>query len=135
LIEIERSKMDIEMKVWGIIENDHKMIDELLNTKQVCELLKINRRTLFNWRIKGKLPFVKLLKKTIRFRKNDILNLIINNSIIITETNKEIERKADETLLRFLESDNISLVNFLVNLLFDKLGIQAIERRAFYGLV
>jgi excisionase family DNA binding protein len=100
LIGIERNKMDIEMKVWRMIENDHKMIDELLNTKQVCELLKINRRTLFNWRIKGKLPFVKLSKRTIRFRKSDILNLIINNTIIITETNKEIERKADEILAK-----------------------------------
>lgn len=100
MIGIEKNKMDIEMKVWRMIENDHKMTDELLNTKQVCEILKINRRTLFNWRIKGKLPFVKLSKRTIRFRKSDILNLIINNTIIITETNKEIERKADEILAK-----------------------------------
>jgi len=73
------------------------MMDELLDTEQACKLLKVSRRTLYNWRVTGRLPFVEFSKRMIRFRKSDLLNIILNNTITI-EPNKEIERKADAIL-------------------------------------
>jgi excisionase family DNA binding protein len=44
----------------------------LLTTKQVAKLLKVHRWTIYMWARSGRLPCIRLSKRTLRFLKKDI---------------------------------------------------------------
>jgi excisionase family DNA binding protein len=49
--------------------------NEVLTPRQVCELLSITRTTLWRLVRDGRLPVIRLSRRTKRFRKTDILAL------------------------------------------------------------
>lgn len=51
----------------------------LLTTKQVCELLQIDRTTLHKWRKNG-FPFIKTPTGLIRFNEQDIRQWLIDKT-------------------------------------------------------
>lgn len=50
----------------------HKPDVELLNIKQVCDLLKISKVTLHKWKRVGKIPYYRISNK-IYFKKSEII--------------------------------------------------------------
>jgi predicted DNA-binding transcriptional regulator AlpA len=54
-------------------------MDELINTKQLCNWLGISENTAYNWRKNQKLPFIKLTKKTIKYDKKEIIKWLQDN--------------------------------------------------------
>ncbi len=52
------------------------MNSEYYTSKEVLELLKIHQQTLYRWRKKGKIDFIKLGRKTFLYRKTDIEKLL-----------------------------------------------------------
>ncbi|SHF60633.1 transcriptional regulator, AlpA family [Desulforamulus putei DSM 12395] len=54
------------------------MKDELLTTDEICEWLKVTRRTIERWRKNG-LPFFKI-GSSVRFNKEEVLKWIEQNS-------------------------------------------------------
>jgi len=75
---------------------------ELLKTKEVCELLKINKQTLFKLMKQGKIPYIKLSDKCIRFPKDEIIAYLRKNTIT-SETKIEDERRVREIVGRILK--------------------------------
>ena len=65
-------------------------MEELLTVEEVCELLKISRRTLERWREKG-LPFTKL-GAVVRFKKADIEDWVNDNRAKKTENKMDCNR-------------------------------------------
>jgi excisionase family DNA binding protein len=53
------------------------MREEFLTTDELCEWLKITRRTIERWR-KGGLPFYKI-GSSVRFKKEEVLSWIEQN--------------------------------------------------------
>ena len=49
---------------------------ELLTSRQVCEILKIRPGTLYNWVYLRKIKVVKLSQRLLRFKIEDIIDLI-----------------------------------------------------------
>jgi len=78
-------------------------MEELLTVKQVCNLLKISRRTLFNMRKEGKIPFVLVSKRLVRFKKGDVLNLVQKNTVKI-EPEKENDERVKEIVGKILRT-------------------------------
>lgn len=52
-----------------------KISEELLSVKEMCELFKVSRVTIYNWTKSGYLSPIKL-GATVRYRKSDIKKLI-----------------------------------------------------------
>jgi excisionase family DNA binding protein len=48
---------------------------QLLTTKQVAELLQVATDTVRRWRYAGKIPFVRLGHRTVRYRREDVQKL------------------------------------------------------------
>lgn len=69
----------------------------LLTIDEACRLLKISRKTLYNWMKRGKIPIVKLSNRAIRVKETDILSLITERTIIYEPTEKA-EKVAQEIL-------------------------------------
>lgn len=46
--------------------------DKLMTDRETADFLRIKPRQLFDWRMKGLIPFVKI-GKALRYRKSDIL--------------------------------------------------------------
>lgn len=47
-----------------------------LTTKDVAEILRLSPLTILRWRKNGKLPFMKLSYRTLRYKKSDILKML-----------------------------------------------------------
>ncbi len=52
------------------------MIDQLLTIEEVADLLKVNPRTVHRYANQGLLPCVRFTKKTVRFKREDVLRFI-----------------------------------------------------------
>lgn len=52
------------------------MDDELLTTNEVAEILKVTAHTVWKWKQEGKLNFVALTPRSIRFKMSDIKQFI-----------------------------------------------------------
>lgn len=70
---------------------------QLLTIDEACRLLKISRKTLYNWMKRGKIPIVKLSNRAIRVKETDIMSLITERTIIYEPTEK-VEKVAQEIL-------------------------------------
>lgn len=75
---------------------------QLLTIEEVCNLLKVSRRTVYNYIKSGKLPCVKLSKNTLRFREFDIEKLISDRTICY-EPNEKTEMIAKKILDKILD--------------------------------
>ena len=53
-----------------------------LNSADVENLLRISKRTLQNYRSDGRLPYLKISKKNILYRAEDVLTLLENSSSV-----------------------------------------------------
>ena len=53
--------------------------DEILKKTETAERLKISTRTLDEWMRAGRVPFIKVGKKTVRFRWADVLDHLHRN--------------------------------------------------------
>lgn len=69
IIESSIKKIMLELK------EDVPKIDEYLNQKETCQLLKISLSTLNNWRAAGKLKFFKI-ENRILIKREDIISKI-----------------------------------------------------------
>jgi len=56
-------------------------MERLLTKKDVLEMLGIKQSTLYTWVHQKKIPFVKLGRRTLRFREGDILEWIADKAI------------------------------------------------------
>ena len=65
------------------------MKEEFLTTPELCELLKVNRTTVWRWREKG-MPYLGS-GKTIRYDKNEVLQWLKNQN---QETNQGYCRRS-----------------------------------------
>jgi excisionase family DNA binding protein len=54
---------------WQLLESYSP--EPLLTEKEVLEYLRISRRQLYEWRMKGLIPYIKL-GKAVRFRRPDV---------------------------------------------------------------
>ncbi|OGP49628.1 MAG: hypothetical protein A2Y79_04845 [Deltaproteobacteria bacterium RBG_13_43_22] len=61
--------------------------ENLLNVNETAEFLNVKSGTIRYWRNRGFLPVVKI-QGTIRFRKSDLQQLIIENFIPVREAKK-----------------------------------------------
>jgi len=50
--------------------------DTFLTQQEVCQLLRISRKTLQEWRRRGRIKFYRFGHRTIRFRHSAVLALI-----------------------------------------------------------
>jgi len=76
---------------------------ELLKTKEVCELLRINKQTLFNLIRKGKIPYIKLSDRCLRFTKDEVIAYLKKNTIT-PETKIEDDKKVKEIVGKILKN-------------------------------
>ena len=53
-----------------------------LNSADVENLLRISKRTLQNYRSDGRLPYLKISKKNILYRAEDVLTFLENSSSV-----------------------------------------------------
>lgn len=51
-------------------------MDQLLTIEEVADLLRVNPRTIHRYVSQGLLPCVRFSKKTIRFRREDVLRFV-----------------------------------------------------------
>lgn len=51
-------------------------VDGLLTTAEVAELANVSEQTVRRWRYDGDLPFFRLGYRTVRFRRDDVAELI-----------------------------------------------------------
>lgn len=73
----------------------------LLTVDEACKILKICRKTLYNYMKRGKIPVVKLSNRAIRIRETDIMSLISEKTIIYEPTEKAeaVAKKVLEKIL------------------------------------
>lgn len=74
---------------------------ELLTIKEAVSILKVSKRTLYNWIKAGKLPYIKLSNRTLRFKETDIMRLIVENTIVY-EPNEQTETIAKKVVEKIL---------------------------------
>ena len=55
--------------------------DQLLSTKEVCDLLGIKRDSLYAMKDAGLLPFVRVGQKLIKFWRSDVQRYLDNNRL------------------------------------------------------
>jgi len=53
--------------------------ENLLTPLEVCELLKIKKTTLYNWIYLGKIKAIKVSRRMVRIKKEDVLKLLGGN--------------------------------------------------------
>jgi excisionase family DNA binding protein len=56
-------------------------MEKLLSKKDVLEMLGIKESTLYIWVHRKKIPFIKLGRRTLRFRESDILEWIAEKAV------------------------------------------------------
>ena len=89
-------------------------MEKLLTKKDVLEMLAIKESTLYSWVHQKKIPFVKLGKRTLRFKENDILEWIADKAVrpqtAESSQSTRIKRprsrppKADDDVQRFVNN-------------------------------
>jgi hypothetical protein len=52
--------------------------EKFLTNNDVCKMLKVSSRTLQDWRISGKIPYIQL-KAKILYRESDIMKMLESN--------------------------------------------------------
>lgn len=73
----------------------------LLTLAEASKLLKVSKRTLYNYIKTGKIPCVRLSSKAIRLREADIMRLISERTIMYEPT-KRTEAVAKKVLEKIL---------------------------------
>ena len=54
----------------------HDPSDHLLNVDQAAELLSVKPATLYQWAYQRRIPIVKLMGRSLRFRRSDLEKII-----------------------------------------------------------
>jgi excisionase family DNA binding protein len=49
---------------------------ELLTRAEVAKLLRVSKRTLSNWCLRGDIPVIRITKRFVRFRRSDVEEFI-----------------------------------------------------------
>ncbi len=63
--------------------NKDRFDDELLTQRELCDLLKISKKTAESWRFYGRGPgYIKLSKRCIRYRKSDVFEYMAKNTVL-----------------------------------------------------
>jgi len=75
---------------------------ELLKTKEVCNLLRVDKKTLLALVKKGKIPCIKVSERSFRFPKDEILAFLQKN-IVGLETKAEEEKRVKEIVNKILK--------------------------------
>lgn len=73
----------------------------LLTIGEACKILKVSRKTLYNYMRRGKIPVVKLSNRAVRIRETDIMSLISEKTIIYEPTER-VEAVAKKVLEKIL---------------------------------
>lgn len=83
------------------ITRDKKyIVDEslrLLTIEDVSKILCISKRTVYNYIKEGKLPFIKLSNRALRFKESDLIKLISERTVRY-EPNKKTDLIAEKVL-------------------------------------
>lgn len=74
---------------------------ELLTINEASKLLKVSRRTLYNYIKSGKLPCIKLSNRALRFKETDIMRIISENTILY-EPDERVEMIAKKVIEKIL---------------------------------
>lgn len=74
---------------------------QLLTVDEACRMLKVSRKTLYNYIKRSKIPVVKLSNRAIRIRETDIMSLITERTICYEPTEKA-EKVAQKILEKIL---------------------------------
>jgi len=64
---------------------------ELLTIEEVAKILKVNKRTLYYWIERGMIDYIKINRKTIRFRPKDIEEFLNSHTIKSTDIDKIVD--------------------------------------------
>ncbi|CAL2111108.1 putative Transcriptional regulator, AlpA family [Tenacibaculum sp. 190130A14a] len=78
LFEIEKLKN--EVKVLSELTKKQKMENELITQEEACKILNRSSTTLWRYRNKGILPYLRLAGIGLRYKKSDVMNLLKNNN-------------------------------------------------------
>lgn len=90
---------------------------EIINTKQLCEWLKISSNTAYNWRKNEGLPYTQLTKRTIQYDKEEVEKWLKNR-------NKAMVDPKDIALKETMDKLKINLQgNFIEKSIDDKLSL------------
>jgi len=71
---------------------------ELLTTDDVARMLKVNKRTIYYWVERKKIPHIKINNKLIRFRPVDIQEFIEKNLVNPDGVDETVDEVVDEIL-------------------------------------
>lgn len=70
--------------------------EELYTIEEVAKIFKVEKRTVYKWMDKGVISYVRINKKTVRFRAKDLDEFIKKHLV----KNQEIDEFVDEILSR-----------------------------------
>ena len=65
------------MQVAKVAQSEREYLDQLLNEGEVAQMIGFTIRALQNWRVRGGGPqFVKISRRSVRYRRQDVLEWI-----------------------------------------------------------
>ena len=56
-------------------------MEKLLNTDELAEILGVTKATIYSWTSQNKIPHVKLTKRLLKFREQEIMDWISQKSV------------------------------------------------------
>jgi len=64
---------------------------ELLTPQEVAKVLKVSKRTVYYWLENNMIPHIRINKKTVRFRPEDIEEFLRSHTIKATDIDKVVD--------------------------------------------
>jgi len=64
---------------------------ELITPEELAKILKVSKRTVYYWLEKNMIPYIRINKKTVRFRPEDIEKFLHSHTIKTTDIDKVVD--------------------------------------------
>lgn len=90
-------------------------MEKLLDIVELSEMLGVTKSTIYSWTSRNKIPHIKLSKRLLKFREEDILSWIAERSVSVEATRQKQEVRKYENKKSGINSNDESIERIVRN--------------------